>query len=96
MDPLASWLDLSASAGGMNNFLDCLGGSWEERHLKEGPLRRAAHPHCAGAWASGDSQPVAGWEASTPGEGPSAAAVFPSGKVTEPGPVYSAAQGLSE
>lgn len=74
----------------------CLGGSWEERHLKEGPLRRAAHPHCAGAWASGDSRPVAGWEASTPGEGPSAAAVFPSGKVTEPGPVYSAAQGLSE
>lgn len=26
------------------------GGSWEERHLKEGPPRRAAHPHC---WSLG-------------------------------------------
>lgn len=34
MDPLASWLDLSASAGRMNNFLDCLEGSWEMWFLR--------------------------------------------------------------
>ena len=28
----------------------CPGGSWEEKHLKEGPPRRAAHPHC---WSLG-------------------------------------------
>lgn len=71
----------------------CPGGSWEEKHLKEGPPRRASHPHY---WSLGFWRASSGSEASTPGEGPSAAAVFPSGKVTEPGPVYSAAQGLSE
>ena len=34
MEPLASWLDLSASAGRRNNFPDCLEGSWEMWFLR--------------------------------------------------------------